>query len=217
MASALVACRICQKEISRGAKLCPHCGDKRKGGLLSKIMVVLLGGVTILITVALLNSGSGNAKSNTAKVDSGKVSGEPSWNTNDPDGLTNGNIMVAARLIKSNTIPEPVKKTPAESADEVIKAPWRYYGQTLCFEGLVAVVQDYPPGNNIAKAFGGGEASEVVMTHADGTIVDFILAGSSVGVRTGEMITRCGMPVGRIEAPNTLGGKFTHLSLVGKQ
>lgn len=147
-----------------------------------------------------------------------KVAATPSrpdkvdWNIQNPDALTNGNIPLAVKYIQSRT--SKTVGTPANAAS-VLKTPWKYYGKMLCFSGTVGVVEDQPPGSDISKVFGGGETSEVVIRTDDGSIVDLFAMESSGKLKKGETARVCGLPVGRAEVTNAIGGKFTHLMVVG--
>lgn len=134
------------------------------------------------------------------------------WNIKEPDVLKNGNIKLAVEQIKSGSY---VSKGSLADAANVLKAPWKYYGQTLCFNGIVGLAQDQPPGSNISKGLGGGETSEVVLETADGAIVDLFALQSSGKLNAEDSTTVCGLPVGRAEVPNAVGGNFTHLIVVG--
>lgn len=133
------------------------------------------------------------------------------WNTADPDPFTNGNLQTAAAALQSG-VALPSATVDAATA---LKAPWRFYGQRLCFSGVAASVTDYPPGGNVSNVLGGGEASEVVMQTPDGTVVDLISPLPSGSTRTGDPVTVCGLVAGRAEVPNALGGTFQHLAIVG--
>lgn len=85
----------------------------------------------------------------------------------------------------------------------------------LCFTGTVGVVEDQPPESDLSKLLGGGETSEVVITTADGSIVDLFAMEGSGKLKKSDSARLCGLPVGRMEVTNAVGGKFTHLIVVG--
>lgn len=134
------------------------------------------------------------------------------WNTKDLSIVTNGNVAKAVKILKGNPNQSVTSAEPAA----VVKTPWSYYGKLIELTGVAEVVDDYPPGSDYSKILGGGDASEVVFATEDGTIADFLLVGSSGNLKVGDSVTLRGYPVGREEVPNTLGGSFTHLILVGK-
>ncbi len=134
------------------------------------------------------------------------------WNVKDLDAITNGNIPLAVEYIKSSNSANV--GTTADAAS-VLKTPWKYYGKMLCFTGTVGVVEDQPEESNLSKLLGGGETSEVVIATADGSIVDLFAMESSGKLKKGETTRVCGLPVGRTEVTNAVGGKFTHLIMVG--
>ena len=96
----------------------------------------------------------------------------------------------------------------------VFKEPWKYYGKIVKITGVVAIVQDYPPGSAVTKAIG-GPASEMAIMANDGTYIDFIMLGDSGNVKTGEEVSIYGYPVGQDNVQNKLGGTTTELVIVG--
>lgn len=140
------------------------------------------------------------------------VSDAINWNVKDPDATTNGNIQLAVKYMKSSTTTAPTKNL--SDAAVILKTPWKYYGQTHCFNGTVAVVEDQPPGSDVSKLLGGGETSEVVIQTPDESLVDFFAMGSSGTLRIGDTTTVCGLPVGRMEVPNAVGAS-SRLIVVG--
>lgn len=132
----------------------------------------------------------------------------PEWNVNEPDAMKNGNIPKAIDMLKV------MKETPAGepvSPNEVMKAPWNFYGKPLIFTGEVAVVEDYPPGSDFGKA---GFSSDIVIETGDGTIVEFFSMVPSGNIKAGETVSITAFVVGRTEVENKLGGSFTHLIAV---
>lgn len=101
--------------------------------------------------------------------------------------------------------------TPAEA----FKTPWKYYGKIIKVTGLVAIVQEYPPGSDLYKA-AGGECGEIVLVTDDGTYIDYLHIGSTGKTKVEDAIVLYGTPVGQVEANNKLGGKTTELVIVGK-
>lgn len=132
------------------------------------------------------------------------------WNMEDPELATNGNLPVAIAALNSGLVKLPAKV----SAEVVFKRPWDFYGKEVCLTGTAAIVQDFPPGNEVSQLFG-GSVSEIVMLTTDGTVVDGILKGTTGNVSVGDEVSICGTPAGRIEVDNQLGGKTTQLALVG--
>lgn len=139
----------------------------------------------------------------------------PSWNTEDLDILSNGNMLVAWKLLKALSASDTKENAESISPGAVMKAPWKFYGKIIAIQGTVGIVQDYPPGNPITKALG-GEVGEVVMMAKDATIIDYMQLGSTGDTKTGEFVTVYGMPIGQVEVENKLGGKTTQLVLIGK-
>ena len=173
----------------------------------------------IFATMFLLTGCGGSSKSKNESPPPKQVEqpapAPPTWNKNDLNPQSNGNIAVAASLLRKNSNPEPSAIDVAP--EDVMKRPWDYYGQVVRFTGYAAVLQDYPPGSDLSKALG-GECCEVVISAGSDSavIVDGILLGSTKGIREGDVVTFVGYPCGVMEVPNKLGGKFSHLIVVGK-
>ncbi|MDH2918647.1 MAG: hypothetical protein PXX73_05585 [Sideroxydans sp.] len=187
---------------------------RKQGGIL---LLLALCGVVMYASM----SGRGAARhvanelATTEKVAASPAVSAPApvnWNVSDPDATSNGNIRRAVQQIQSGI---RTANAPLADAANVLKKPWEFYGKPLCFSGTVAVVEDQPPGSDIAKALGSREASEVVIETDDGAIVDLFAMQSSGNLQTQARTTLCGLPTGRVEVPNQLGGKFTHLLIVG--
>lgn len=135
----------------------------------------------------------------------------PVWNFDDADASTNGNVLPASRLMLSGDLAAP-KDIDAASA---LKRPWDHYGQLVCFSGMVGIVNDMPPGDEISKALG-GQAAEVVIATADQTLVDAIIIGSSDTLKPGDSAKVCGLIAGRVDVENQLGGQSTQLLMVAR-
>lgn len=159
---------------------------------------------------------SSSKKEDAAKKDSSKETKQkaaPKWNTKEMKASENGNMRIAASLVKedSNLAAKAENANPAE----IIKRPWDYYGKVIRFTGQAAVLQDYPPQSDPEKALG-GSACDIVMTVGNSdTIVEGLYLGSSKGITEGQTITAYGYPVGVEDVPNKMGGTFTHLMVVG--
>lgn len=132
------------------------------------------------------------------------------WNLEDVDGLTNGNLPLAAgMLIRGDGIPHA-----EASIAQAMKAPWTYYGKRVCFPATVQLVDEMPPASEMAKVMNG--AGEIVALTDDGSILDMIVVGGTGSLQSGMRLDMCGMIVGKTEVPNAVGGTFTHLVMVGK-
>lgn len=165
----------------------------------------------LVLFVSLLSACGGSDSGGSAQPESvaDVLAPAATWNMEDLEIATNGNLPVAIAALNSG-----LEKLPAKVAAEIVfKRPWDFYGKEVCFTGLVGIVQDYPPGNEISKLFG-GSVSEIVMVDGE-TVIDGILKGSSGNVSIGDKATICGTPAGHVEVENRLGGKTTQLAVVG--
>ncbi len=145
------------------------------------------------------------------------VQRKPVWNTVDINAETNGNLLVAAEVLRDQSPAEVM-----QAADSTVlpatafKSPWKFYGKPLAFTGVVGIAQAYPPGSDISQIFGGGEVAELVLVATDGsTIIDFLLLGDSGDLNVGDMVTVYGYVVGQVEVQNKMGGQTTQLMMVG--
>lgn len=133
------------------------------------------------------------------------------WNKTDADIVSNGNLELAAQAIKSLSAANGIQDNDPAL---VIKAPWKYYGQLLCYSGTADIAEDQPPQSDLAKLLQTDDVGEIVFRHADGTILDFFVMGGTKTAKAGDEVSLCGLPIGRTEAPNAVGGTFTHLVFV---
>lgn len=219
-------CKVCQKEVAKSAKICPHCGAKLKMGL-SKIVGI---GVGIIIVLAIIGSMSSNdsdtqstsksaasqSQASTKQANTQPVKKEeakPTWNTTEIDAEKNGNVNIAVDLIKSNGNIKSIATTPNPA--DIIKAPWNYYGKVLKISGQIADIQEYPVGSDWSKGLGGKEAGQIVIESNDGTGIDMFIMGSTGNLKNDDNVTLYGYPVGVIDVDNKLGGKTTELVIVG--
>jgi hypothetical protein len=141
----------------------------------------------------------------------------PQWNNTDIDAVKNGNIRIAAKLILATGRFKRPRLDTGASAASVAKAPWDYYGKIAKLTGQVAVVQDFPPGSDLAQGLGSKDVSDIVLEAEDGTIVEMFCMKSSETISVGSKVTLYGFPCGVTEVPNRLGGNDTHLILVGNK
>ena len=130
---------------------------------------------------------------------------KPKWNTSDVNIETNGNLNLAVELLSSS---DKLKDGEEIEPSKVYKAPWDYYGKPVKFTGYVNLVEDFPPDGNLPFR------SEIVILTGDDTIVDILSLVPSGDIKNGDLVTIVGMPIGRAEVENAVGGSFTHLVVV---
>ena len=68
----IVNCKTCQKEVSSDAKVCPHCGQKLKMGLMKKLLLGVAGLIGLFIVVGIF---SGESKPKEEPIFTLKVEG----------------------------------------------------------------------------------------------------------------------------------------------
>ena len=227
MSEQLNACNVCGKEIAKSASTCPHCGakQKKKWGWGKKILVGIGGFFLFIIIVGAIAGKSdksnqpANASVPASQQQTSKAAPETpkqetyKWNTKEIDAAKNGNLPIAIKKMKADGNIKNMANVVAPA--DVAKRPWDFYGKVIKFSGRAGVVQDYPAGNDISKTMG-GSCAEVVIETEDGTIVDAFVSGSSGSLRVGQNAVLYGYPVGITEVQNKMGGKFTHLIIVGQ-
>jgi hypothetical protein len=54
--SKMTACKACTKEVSKSAKVCPHCGQKLKMGFFKKALLGIVGFIVLIIIISNMGS-----------------------------------------------------------------------------------------------------------------------------------------------------------------
>lgn len=139
------------------------------------------------------------------------------WNTRDNDPFSNGNIQVAAKLIKAGGATANAKNA---NVGEIAKAPWKHYGTPYKFAGVIADLQEYPPGSDVSSMVGAGQdevVSEVVIVDPNdesATPVYALVLGETGDVKVGDSVSVTCLVTGVAQVPNKIGGFFNHLVVV---
>lgn len=200
--------------------------DKRTRGKVLKTYVTLLVVSFVLFGVTIDKNSDKQASSDNTVVNTEQKSDKSAkekkvekeekvvWNTKEADSTKNGNVRIAVKELKKN------KDLKSISIDgnpaEIIKRPWDFYGKAIKFTGSIAVIEEFPPDSDESKAMG-GKAYDIVIVSADQTIVEGFMEGSSGNLKKGDQVTIYGYPTGTMEVANRVGGKFTHLEIVGNR
>jgi uncharacterized membrane protein len=142
----------------------------------------------------------------------GAFAAQWNWNTAEVDISKNGNVVVGLGVIREN--PDYADQCKQVDITDVYKRPWNYYGSPISVTGIVGLVEEFPPGGELSK-FYGGEVSEVVIFANGGIMVDMVLLRSSGNLTQGQTVTLYGYVAGKVEVTNALGGKVTNLALIG--
>jgi hypothetical protein len=206
-------CKKCKKEISAKLDVCPNCGAKQNTKSFKNAMIIF-GILVVFVIVGLVMSNSGNnATSQNNTQSSQKNIQANKWNTKDVDAMTNGNIPIAAGLLKTptDTKTNAVDAIPAD----VIKTPDSYNGEIIKFTGSIALLSDYAAGSEFSKIFGGVQSCEIAIYAKDGTVVDMFVGIPKGDLKLGENITLYGYPVGRTLIQSNNGDKTSRLIVVG--
>lgn len=203
-----IKCKKCQTETSAFARTCPNCGEKINSSARKNASIIFgILGVFVIIGFIMLFGGNHESANTLPQTQNG------SWNTKDVDAMTNGNVPLAAGLLKSSedTKANAIDAVPAE----VIKTPQNYYGKILKFSGSVMLVQDYKAGSEFSKIFGGKSSSEIAILTKDQTIIDMFIGIPRGTVMNGDTVTLYGYPVGKTVIAGSNGTAYPRLIMVG--
>jgi len=135
------------------------------------------------------------------------------WNRQETDAIKNGNISFAVRTILAK--PSLRNQATMQDPQTVAKTPWNYYGQVVRLTGEVGVVQDFPAGSDYGQMLGGHDATDIVVSSQDGTIIELFCMKPSGNMKVGDTVNLYVYPTGIMDVPNRLGGNDVHLILVG--
>lgn len=140
------------------------------------------------------------------------------WNTESLFTNENGNIEKAANVLNKMSQEDFEEESVVEvTISEVMKAPWKYYGNFVQLSGTVAVVQMYAPNSQEAKIIAdNGDCGEVVIYDDDGICTNYFFIGDVSEIYEGDVITIVGLPVGQVEVETAMGGTVNNLVVVGK-
>lgn len=158
--SKLMSCRDCEKEISKKAKVCPHCGakNKKKTGLASWVVL----GLIVWFFVASYNKGNEirtNALNNTAPINSASsASADNTWSYSHSEDPMSSKVTHTAGIPSTNTVNFKFPYAGPQHAELVLRTHPKHgkdvifsiqQGQLLC--------NDYD-GCSVSVRFDDGEA-----------------------------------------------------------
>lgn len=158
-------------------------------------------------------SGDTNKRASVKQTQPAEQTTQATWNTEDMDVSSNGNVPVAIEFIKDTANPTQAVESAAPA--EAFKAPWKYYGKIVAATGSIGIIQEYPPGSDLYNLVG-GDCGEILLATDDGTLIDYLQIGSTGEAQVGDVVTLYGTPAGQCTVDNKLGGQTTELFVVGK-
>ncbi len=202
---ALIKCRECGAQISSEANACPHCGivitRKKKSTLGGYLLSLIIVATIIVLWMQSFESSTPRVATNIQTDDAQSTDAKPAWNETDVNADTNGNIAIAAGIMRHTAIDKPVYG-PDIMNPGLLQRPWEYYGKVECYMVTGMDLMDskvFPDGSNESKKVGGGEVAE--MSIEDSSVpsipADFYIIGSPQ-YQAADMLYICGMPVGRV-------------------
>lgn len=102
-------------------------------------------------------------------------------------------------------------------ANDAMKKPWDYYGKVVNLSGRVYSIEQLPPGNSVAKFFGGNcyHAMLAVGEGYDPVTLSMYIVGDSSGLVADSIINVKGYIFGHVKLVNRLGGELRGLAFVG--
>jgi hypothetical protein len=131
-------CGNCKKLIPEALTTCPNCGTKQNTGSLKNALIIFgILGVFVIIGLVMSSKGDNTTSQNNSSIS--KVQNQSAkWNINEVDAMVNGNVPMAASLLKT---PADTKARAIEAIpSEVIKAPENFYEVLHCFRTMQQVV-----------------------------------------------------------------------------
>jgi uncharacterized protein (UPF0212 family) len=119
----LTNCKTCNKEISKTAKICPHCGEKLKAGLLKKIIT---GFVLVFILLIVIGIFAEKSEHNSAQQASSQSSDEE---------------------VKKPVVTYTIQQLNAMYEENEVKTDEELKGQTIIITGTVQEIsKDFTDG-----------------------------------------------------------------------
>ena len=102
-------------------------------------------------------------------------------------------------------------------AEDVLKKPFEYYGKVVNMSGRVYSIEQLPPGNSVAKFFG-GKCYHAMLAVTEGyapITVSMYIVGDSSGIAEDSYINVKGYIYGHAKLVNRLGGGSRGIAFVG--
>lgn len=122
----LVPCKSCEKEVSRSAKTCPHCGHKLRGGLLKKLVLWPIGFLLFLGFIgAMLEEGGTVASQNATSTNKQ----EDRFLIGDSMNTEKFEIAIESVSLRSSVGTEFFASSPADGA-VYVAVKWSYKNTT---------------------------------------------------------------------------------------
>ena len=147
-----------------------------------------------------------------AQDEKDKVAKELATGWKDNEIESQANFEKAVHFVADHT--DYVKFANADYPDlqSALKQPWTYYGKIVCISGEVGTVTQEPPGQSVAKIFGGKYFHTVIQGNFP---VSIHIKGMSDHIREGQRIRVKGLIVGQTQLQNMMGGSPRGVEFVG--
>lgn len=124
------------------------------------------------------------------------------------------NEQKAFRLVAENADYIMAKDPVWANPEDALRKPWDYYGKIVAFTGVVADSNQAPPGQSVAKLWGGKYTYGVI--YCGDVPVGFHIKSDSEHLRVGQQVTIKGFIVGQDSGlKNNFGGSPKGVEFVG--
>lgn len=94
-------CKICNKEVAKSAKTCPHCGAKLRMGFFKKAFLGIVGFIVIVIIIAVASNSEGDKATSGAPATGSKSTAAPAKTFKIGDDVASGNITYKINGVKT--------------------------------------------------------------------------------------------------------------------
>lgn len=103
------------------------------------------------------------------------------------------------------------------NAEDALKKPWDYYGQVVSLRGTIYSIEQLPPGNSVAKFFGGNcyRAMLRIGDSLDAVAVSMYIVGDASNIQENSIVNVKGYIYGHSKLKNRMGGSSKGLAFVG--
>ena len=124
------------------------------------------------------------------------------------------NKQKAFRLVAKNADYIMAKDPVWANPEDALRKPWDYYGKIVAFTGVVGDSNQAPPGQSVAKLWGGKYTYGVI--HCGDVPIGFHIKSDSDRLRVGQQVTIKGFVVGQDSGlKNNFGGSPKGVEFVG--
>jgi hypothetical protein len=141
---------------------------------------------------------------------------EPQFTTNDKSVKSNGNILIAARIVnetKANGTLNGSQKVPLQ---QLMLKPYSYLGKLVSLSGRIYKIEQLPPDRGLP-----GDWYEILLIGENPnsplgmTTIDCMYKGDASSLKPKSIMEFSGYFVGTADSPNSVGGRVEAVMLIG--